>query len=247
MKTPVRRIEAVVLGTCVALVSPNTLLAQRSYAIGGAMHGATAYYSSAQHTARYGGRAFYSQHRVYRAYPHYGYGGGLSFGVRFGWPYLPYYSYPYAYGPCWVAPCWYPLYSYDALFPAQPHATHRCIEDRNSDTRRSQPKPKATYPPDPLAEPDPGIPIEPNPIVTAGSNSNLAVPDQANNQIFAVSSHPQELSHGQSRNITTQLQNAARRLHEMPPFAREREIKRGRYSNFSLEQKDILRGLAARP
>src|SRR4029077_20006511 len=35
--------------------------------------------------------------------------------------------------------------------------------------------------------------------------------------------------------------NAMRALHEMPPFAREREIDRGRYSHFTLEERELLR------
>ena len=35
--------------------------------------------------------------------------------------------------------------------------------------------------------------------------------------------------------------NAMRALHEMPPFAREREIDYGRYSHFSPEEKEFLR------
>ncbi len=35
--------------------------------------------------------------------------------------------------------------------------------------------------------------------------------------------------------------NAMRALHEMPPFAREREIEHGRYSHFSPEERDMLR------
>jgi hypothetical protein len=35
--------------------------------------------------------------------------------------------------------------------------------------------------------------------------------------------------------------NAMRALHEMPPFAREREIVHGRYSHFSPEERDMLR------
>jgi hypothetical protein len=37
--------------------------------------------------------------------------------------------------------------------------------------------------------------------------------------------------------------NAMRALREMPPFAREREIERGRYSNFSAEERELLRNL----
>jgi hypothetical protein len=35
--------------------------------------------------------------------------------------------------------------------------------------------------------------------------------------------------------------NAIRALHEMPPFAREREIERGRYSHFPPEELEMLR------
>jgi hypothetical protein len=35
--------------------------------------------------------------------------------------------------------------------------------------------------------------------------------------------------------------NAMRALHEMPPFAREREIEHGRYSHLSPEEREMLR------
>jgi len=35
--------------------------------------------------------------------------------------------------------------------------------------------------------------------------------------------------------------NSMRALHEMPPFAREREIEHGRYSHFSPEEREMLR------
>jgi hypothetical protein len=37
---------------------------------------------------------------------------------------------------------------------------------------------------------------------------------------------------------------AVNRLREMPPFAREREIDSGRYSNFSPEERELLKQLA---
>jgi hypothetical protein len=37
------------------------------------------------------------------------------------------------------------------------------------------------------------------------------------------------------------VQRALQRLQNMPPFAREREIETGRYSQFSAEDKQILR------
>jgi hypothetical protein len=35
--------------------------------------------------------------------------------------------------------------------------------------------------------------------------------------------------------------NAMRALHEMPPYAREREIDHGRFSHFSPEEREMLR------
>jgi hypothetical protein len=37
------------------------------------------------------------------------------------------------------------------------------------------------------------------------------------------------------------LLNAMRALHEMPPYAREREIDHGRFSHFSPEEREMLR------
>jgi hypothetical protein len=37
--------------------------------------------------------------------------------------------------------------------------------------------------------------------------------------------------------------NAMRVLHEMPPYAREREIDYGRYSHFSTEERELLRSV----
>jgi len=37
--------------------------------------------------------------------------------------------------------------------------------------------------------------------------------------------------------------NAMRALREMPPFAREREIEHGRYSQFSAEERELLRNM----
>ena len=41
--------------------------------------------------------------------------------------------------------------------------------------------------------------------------------------------------------LRPEVQKALQRLREMPPFAREREIATGRYSQFSPEEKQILR------
>ena len=41
--------------------------------------------------------------------------------------------------------------------------------------------------------------------------------------------------------LRPEVQKALQRLSEMPPFAREREIETGRYSQFSSAEKQILR------
>jgi hypothetical protein len=41
--------------------------------------------------------------------------------------------------------------------------------------------------------------------------------------------------------LRPEMRRAMERLRNMPPFAREREIESGRYSQFSLEEKQILR------
>lgn len=41
--------------------------------------------------------------------------------------------------------------------------------------------------------------------------------------------------------LRPEVQKALQRLSEMPPFAREREIETGRYSQFSAEEKQVLR------
>jgi hypothetical protein len=41
--------------------------------------------------------------------------------------------------------------------------------------------------------------------------------------------------------LSPDMLRALERLHNMPPFAREREIETGRYSQFSSEDKLILR------
>jgi hypothetical protein len=43
--------------------------------------------------------------------------------------------------------------------------------------------------------------------------------------------------------LRPEVQNAMRALHEMPPFAREREIETGRYSHLSPQEKNLLRSV----
>jgi hypothetical protein len=50
-----------------------------------------------------------------------------------------------------------------------------------------------------------------------------------------------ERAAAQTDALRPEVQKALQRLREMPPFAREREIETGRYSQFSSEEKQILR------
>jgi hypothetical protein len=43
--------------------------------------------------------------------------------------------------------------------------------------------------------------------------------------------------------LRPEMQEALQRLREMPPYARQREIDFGRYSNFSPEERELLRSL----
>ena len=51
---------------------------------------------------------------------------------------------------------------------------------------------------------------------------------------------PAVLPTSQKTRARPDLQNALAHLREMPPFAREREIKTGRYSHFSAKQRAYL-------
>jgi len=47
----------------------------------------------------------------------------------------------------------------------------------------------------------------------------------------------------QDQPLRPEVQHALLALREMPPFAREREIETGRYSNFSPQEKELLRSV----
>jgi hypothetical protein len=65
---------------------------------------------------------------------------------------------------------------------------------------------------------------------SASAGTNQAAPAITSNGQLERSSAPRR-----------EVLNAMRALHEMPPFAREREIEQGRYSHFSPEEREMLR------
>jgi hypothetical protein len=77
-------------------------------------------------------------------------------------------------------------------------------------------------------------------IVSAGASAAFRSPASASTSEAA----PAIISDGQLERSSAprrEVLNAMRVLHEMPPFAREREIEHGRYSNFSPEEREMLR------
>jgi hypothetical protein len=81
-------------------------------------------------------------------------------------------------------------------------------------------------------------------IVSAGASAGASAafrspaPASTNEAAPAITSNGQlERSSAPRREVLI----AMRVLHEMPPFAREREIEHGRYSHFSPEEREMLR------
>jgi hypothetical protein len=189
-----------------------------------------------------------------------GYGYGWGWGFGFGWPYWgwgypyagyspwyygpsPYYSYPY-YGPS-DDPAGYPDSGYgnDDPPPADPNA--RPLPNQNGPARSWRPPvpgggANPNYPNNSAAAAQSRGPVisvdrmsvTPSSYRAAGSipahyTTNRATTDQAIEQAGAP--------------LRPEVQKALERLREMPPFAREREIETGRYSQYSPEEKQILR------
>jgi hypothetical protein len=79
-------------------------------------------------------------------------------------------------------------------------------------------------------------------IVSAGAGASAAFRSPASASTSEAG--PAIISDGQLERFSAprrEVLNAMRVLHEMPPFAREREIEHGRYSNFSPEEREMLR------
>ena len=184
----------------------------------------------------------------------------LGLGLALGyWPgydyYYPYYPYGYSFGPGWAP--YDPYYDpYDP--PDDPPPARRYRDDPNSNQQPdSNSQPSVTpNPNDPNRPPAPrstGSPLK-------NSNAPLSSPDRppsANPVITAAAYRPTALLDG-AETITTDSGNrldlssarprpevlkAMRALREMPPFAREREIDFGRYSNFSFAERELLRNM----
>jgi hypothetical protein len=186
-----------------------------------------------------------------------GYGWGWGFGFGFGWPYWGWgYPYGYGYSPWYYAPDPY-YYSYPYYGPSGHPAGYPDPDNGNDKPPTADPnaRPQANQngPARSWRPPGPGGAANTN-----YTNSNVAtagprgpVPSLDTTSVTPISyraarSIPERSTTGRSTSqsdapLRPEMQKALQRLREMPPFAREREIETGRYSQFSPEEKQILR------
>jgi hypothetical protein len=188
----------------------------------------------------------------YWGYPRYGYGWGWGrwgWGFGWGWPYW-WGGYPYGYGYGWGAPYSYSPYYYPDSCPPG----YNC-SDNGSDNGNDDPPPPSARP---NSYDDPTKPWRPSsPGGAAGANdpaandasSDSGAPILSVDRITATPTTTQSdyrMAQPAALKNTTKkkddVQAAMRALREMPPFAREREIETGRYSQFSPQDKELLRG-----
>ena len=177
-------------------------------------------------------------------YPWYGWGWGFGF----GWPYWGW-GYPYSYYGYGPSP-----YSYDC--PPGYSCPYNNDDAPPPDSQNPAPGPQSE-PPKPWRPTAPGGTAPPNnapasdtmpesssPIVsvdrlTNAPNSYQAVGPSSQRVLTAKYQAPKPLRHETQKDV----QRAMQALREMPPFAREREIDSGRYSQFSAKDKELLRSV----
>jgi hypothetical protein len=207
----------------------------------------------------YGGRGGYGWGgRGYgwggRYWGHRGYGFGWGFG--FGWPYWGWgYPYGYGYSPWYYAP--YPYYSYPYYDPSDYPAGYPDPDNGNDDPPladpNARPQPNQNGPATSWRPPVPGGAANAN-----YANSNVAAvaprgPVLSVDRMSVTPSSYRAVRSIPERSTTEratpqahaplrpEMQKALQRLREMPPYARQREIDFGRYSNFSPEERELLR------
>ena len=215
---------------------------------GGAVRGGRgrSAYGGGRYSGRYGGGGrygwgggYYGRGGRHWGYP--GYGWGWGFGLGFGWPYG--WGYPYGYG---YGPGWYDPYPYDYSDSSNCPPGYSCDDIGSGDPPPADSGPKSD---NNSARPDRA------PVRDGGGDTNYATSSVAatapRSALLSVDRITPTTSNYRAAEGATQqdpalspeLQNAMRALREMPPFAREREIETGRYSHFSPQEKEILRGM----
>ena len=197
--------------------------------------------------AYYGGRGYYGYHGGYGWHGgHYGWHGGYwgypHFGLGFGWPYWSWgWGYPYGYygyyNPYYAL---YPYYSYPDDCPPG----YSCPPNGNEDPPPANSSPKSGHTPAKPSRPEekstPDTDDGSSKVATMSHGSVLSTDEIRvipSNYRLAHSTTPGNMT------IRPEVQNAMRALHEMPPFARQREIETGRYSHLTAEERELLRNV----
>jgi hypothetical protein len=212
----------------------------------------------------YGGRGGYGWGGRYWGR---GYGYGWGWGFGFGWPYWGWgWGYPYSYySPWYYGPG--PYYSYPYYGPSDDPAGYPDPGNGNDDPPPADPNgrplPNQNGPARPWRPPVPGGGANPNypnsnaaAIASRGPVLSVDRMSTTPSSYRAAGSTPAHLTTVRATTerativragaqadapLRPEVQKALQRLREMPPFAREREIETGRYSQFSPEEKQVLR------
>jgi hypothetical protein len=158
---------------------------------------------------------------------------GVGDGDTWGYPY-GYYGY---YNPYYAL---YPYYSYPDDCPPG----YSCPANGNEDPPPANSSPKSGHTPAKPSRPEekstPDTDDGSSKVATMSHGSVLSTDEIRvipSNYRLAHSTTPGNMT------IRPEVQNAMRALHEMPPFARQREIETGRYSHLTAEERELLRNV----
>ena len=179
------------------------------------------------HGGGYGWRGYGWGGRYGWGYP--GYGWGWGWGLGLGWPYWGW-GYPYGY------------YGYST--PYYYDYPDTCPPGYTCTPNGDDPPPQDPEP-NPESNPAPWRPTRSTPDPNYGTDSLATV--NASPAVLSVDhipATPADYKVVQSRTKLTlrpEVIRAAEVLHEMPPFAREREIESGWYSHFSPKEREFLK------
>ena len=185
---------------------------------------------------------------------------GAGWRVGFGWPYWGWrYGYPYGY---YYSPGYYgsgPYYSYPPYGPSgdpsgSPDQSNGNGNPQSTDPN-ARPQPNQNGPARYGTPPAQGDILSTDYRSTAAPRARILSSDRVSAtpaSYQAAASSPAHYATGRATTergtvekagapLRPEMQKALQRLSEMPPFAREREIETGRYSQFSSAEKQILR------
>jgi hypothetical protein len=211
-----------------------------SYASGGARYGG--YYGRGYYGGHggYYGHVGYWGHRGYSSY-RYGYGYGWGFGLGFGWGWPYWYPYGYGYSPWGYGPSYYPYY-----YPY--NAPYGYSYPYNGDD---------SPPPGPGPKSRDNAPVKP-----PGTSAPQSVPSTSARSASIAASMPTaplypirgttatasdyRPTHAREQLPPTrrEVQDAIRVAREMPPYAFQRRIDSGRYSDFTPEERKLVNNVA---